>query len=138
MPRTCQSERRWISWMSRRKPVRGASGLRRVILQDEPCADAIASRITRSGTGPVFASRIHGGGMAGTLEKQVAVVTGAGRGLGRAFAVALAHEDAHVILVARSRAELQETHELVRRAGGVAHLYAGDVTDWDATVKIMA
>lgn len=76
--------------------------------------------------------------MAGTLESQVAVVTGGGRGLGRAFAVALAHEDARVVLVARSRNELMETADLVERAGGSACLYTGDVTDWDATQQIMA
>lgn len=76
--------------------------------------------------------------MPGSLANQVAVVTGGGRGLGRAFAVALAHEDARVVLVARSRAELIETAELVQRAGGIAHIYCADVTDWDVTLKIIA
>ena len=44
--------------------------------------------------------------MAGSLANQVVVVTGGGRGLGRAFAVALAHEDARVAVVARSSEQL--------------------------------
>jgi NAD(P)-dependent dehydrogenase (short-subunit alcohol dehydrogenase family) len=70
--------------------------------------------------------------MSGSLSKQVVVVTGGGRGLGRAFAVALAHEGAHVAIIARSVDQLEETVEQVRRAGGSAHAFAADVTDIDA------
>src|SRR5262245_53534836 len=70
--------------------------------------------------------------MAGSLNHQVVVVTGGGRGLGRAFAVALAHEGAHVAIIARSEDQLEETVEQVRRAGGSAHAFVADVTDIDA------
>jgi NAD(P)-dependent dehydrogenase (short-subunit alcohol dehydrogenase family) len=76
--------------------------------------------------------------MPGSLVNKIAVVTGGGRGLGRAFAVALAHEDAHVVLIARSRAELDETMHMVKRAGGNATAFTADVTDWDSTTKIVA
>src|SRR5688572_24274398 len=73
-----------------------------------------------------------------SLEGQVAVVTGGGRGLGRAFAVALAHENTRVAVIARSIRELQETVHLVERAGGSARAHVADVTDHEATVRIVA
>lgn len=57
------------------------------------------------------------------------VVTGGGRGLGRAFARALAAGGAAVAVVARSAADLAETVALVERSGGVAHAFPADVTD---------
>ena len=68
----------------------------------------------------------------GSLKQQVVVVTGGGRGLGRAFAVALAHQGAHVAIIARSEDQLGETVAQVKRAGGSAHAFVADVTDIDA------
>jgi NAD(P)-dependent dehydrogenase (short-subunit alcohol dehydrogenase family) len=59
---------------------------------------------------------------------KVAIVTGAGRGLGRAFAIALAADHA-VAVVARSAGELDETVALVARSGGRAEAFVADVTD---------
>ena len=42
------------------------------------------------------------------LDGQVAVVTGAGRGLGRGCALELARAGAHVVLVSRTQAELNQ------------------------------
>jgi NAD(P)-dependent dehydrogenase (short-subunit alcohol dehydrogenase family) len=53
--------------------------------------------------------------------------------LGRAFAVALAHEGARVAVVARSRVQLEETVAQVERAGGIAHAFAADVSDAEST-----
>ena len=50
----------------------------------------------------------------------VAIVTGGGRGLGRAFALALAAQGAAVAVVARSEGQLAETVRLIGEAGGSA------------------
>jgi len=63
------------------------------------------------------------------LDDQVAIVTGAGRGLGRAMAVALAQAGADCVLVARRRADLHETKAAIEAAGRRAWLVPGDVTD---------
>ena len=60
---------------------------------------------------------------------KVAVVTGGGRGLGRAFAQALAAAGYAVALVARSPAELAETVALIEGSGGKASAFPADVTD---------
>jgi NAD(P)-dependent dehydrogenase (short-subunit alcohol dehydrogenase family) len=63
------------------------------------------------------------------LKGMVAVVTGGGRGLGRAFAQALAGVGCSVAVVARSEAELAETVGLIGRAGGQAQAFPADITD---------
>ena len=66
-----------------------------------------------------------------------ALVTGAGRGIGRAIAVALGGGGASVTLVARTKADLEETARAVRAAGGRAAVHTGDLrrrADCDAAV----
>jgi len=57
------------------------------------------------------------------LARRTAVVTGGGRGIGRAIAIALAQASAHVAVLARSRGELDETVRLIKAAGGRARDY---------------
>jgi NAD(P)-dependent dehydrogenase (short-subunit alcohol dehydrogenase family) len=66
--------------------------------------------------------------MPGILTGQVAVVTGAGRGFGRAIAEGLAAEGAAVGVTARTAEQLQETVEAIESAGGRAISVPGDVT----------
>jgi NAD(P)-dependent dehydrogenase (short-subunit alcohol dehydrogenase family) len=65
--------------------------------------------------------------MSGQLNGKVAVVTGAGRGIGRATAVALAREGAHVACVARTASQLAETAALVRAVGRRAQQIEADI-----------
>ena len=71
------------------------------------------------------------------LRGQVAIVTGAGRGLGRATALALAQAGARVGVVARSEEQLAETVRGVTEAGGDALAVVVDVCD-AAAVERMA
>lgn len=63
------------------------------------------------------------------LDARVALVTGAGRGLGLAAAIGLAQAGAEVYLVSRTLRELEEAADTIRRDGGTAHALACDVTD---------
>ncbi|MBI2941152.1 MAG: SDR family oxidoreductase [Chloroflexi bacterium] len=67
-----------------------------------------------------------------SLERRVALVTGAGRGIGRAIALALASAGADVALVARTESQLEEVADLVRSAGRRTLVVPADVTDRSA------
>lgn len=71
------------------------------------------------------------------LAGNVALVTGASRGLGRAIAVALARCGATVACVARNVDKLKETEATIAAAGGKAAVFAGDVTDGEAVQRIV-
>jgi 3-oxoacyl-[acyl-carrier protein] reductase len=65
---------------------------------------------------------------AGTLAGEAAIVTGGGRGFGRAIALAVASAGGAVTVTARSKDQLDETVRQIERAGGRAQALAGDVT----------
>lgn len=63
------------------------------------------------------------------LTDQVAVVTGAGRGIGAATAVALAEAGADVVISSRTEAQLDEVAALVADTGRRAHVVPADLSD---------
>lgn len=67
--------------------------------------------------------------MSRTWQKKVALVTGAGRGLGRAVALGLAEQGAQVALLARSQDQLDEVAQAVRDGGGTAMTVRADMGD---------
>ena len=67
---------------------------------------------------------------------RIAVVTGGGRGLGRAAGLGLAAAGATVVAVARNEQELAETAALARDAGGTVIPMTADVADVDAVVAL--
>jgi 7-alpha-hydroxysteroid dehydrogenase len=65
------------------------------------------------------------------IDGQVAIVTGAGRGIGAASALALAEAGADVVVSARTEDQLKETARLVEAAGRNAHVVVADLNEVD-------
>lgn len=72
------------------------------------------------------------------LEGQTAVVTGAGRGIGRASALALAKAGATAVLASRTAADLDETAAEIAAAGGRSIPVPTDVTSREAVEALVA
>ena len=71
------------------------------------------------------------------LEGKVAIVTGAGRGLGRAMAVALADAGADIVATARTESQIEETAGLVRDKGRRCLVVTCDVTDSESVKRMV-
>lgn len=69
-------------------------------------------------------------------DTRVAVVTGAGRGVGRAVAQRLADDGLRVVLAGRSVDELGSTRDAIASAGGVSSVVATDVRDPDDVARL--
>jgi NAD(P)-dependent dehydrogenase (short-subunit alcohol dehydrogenase family) len=63
------------------------------------------------------------------LPTDTALITGAGRGIGRAIAIELASQGITTLLVSRSKAELQSVREEIVAAGGTAFIYTCDLIE---------
>jgi short-subunit dehydrogenase len=74
--------------------------------------------------------------MTGKFEGQLALVTGASRGIGAATAKALAAEGAHVILTARTAGALEQVEEAIHAAGGTATIAPLDLIETDSVARL--
>lgn len=74
--------------------------------------------------------------MAQTLKDRVAVITGAGKGLGKTFAAALAQEGAHLALIGRNAGTLNAVAAEAKNAGVRAEVFTGDVSKEEDVRKI--
>ncbi len=72
------------------------------------------------------------------LDGRVALITGAGRGIGRSVALAFAQSGAEVWLTSRTQSELDALAAEIKAAGGQAHTAACDITNAQAVNKMIA
>ena len=72
------------------------------------------------------------------LTGKKAIVTGAGRGIGKALAIGLAEAGAEVAVVARTEADLQEVVQEIQASGGAAAPITADLTEAGAAEKVVA
>lgn len=72
------------------------------------------------------------------LEGRLALVTGASRGIGAATAEALAAAGAHVVLTARTAADLEAVEERIHASGGSATIAPLDLTESDSIARLAA
>ena len=72
------------------------------------------------------------------LDGKIALVTGASRGLGRAIALTLAKQGAHIIATARTQGGLEELDDEIKAAGSSATLVPMDIMDYPAIDRLGA
>src|SRR5438094_4588091 len=70
------------------------------------------------------------------LKGKIAVVTGAGRGLGRQAALTLGAHGAAIVAVSRSVEQLRQTEQTIKRTGGVAHAMPMDISRPEGVEKL--
>ena len=69
-------------------------------------------------------------------KNKIALVTGAGKGIGKACAIALAEAGAHVIIISRTEKDLIEVQKIIRKLKRKCTYFVCDVTNIDEIKKI--
>ncbi len=72
-----------------------------------------------------------------TLNGRTVLITGASSGIGRATALKVAAAGGMPLLVARTRAKLEDTKAEIEAAGGAAYVYDADLSDMDAIAGVV-
>ncbi|TMU86811.1 glucose 1-dehydrogenase [Bacillus sp. BHET2] len=73
-----------------------------------------------------------------SLNEKLAVVTGAGRGIGRALSIGLAESGADVVLLSRTKSDLEETASEIEMLGRKAYILPTDVTSREDIIQAIA
>jgi len=71
------------------------------------------------------------------LNKRIALVTGASRGLGKAISLALANEDATVIVTATDKTRLKPVADKIKKSGGNAEIIPADLTKENDIISLI-
>ena len=71
------------------------------------------------------------------LKNKTAIVTGAGKGLGRACAIALAEAGANLIIISRTKKDLIEVSKKIKKFKSKCKSYVCDITNYDEIKKII-
>ncbi len=71
------------------------------------------------------------------LKNKTAVVTGAGKGLGRACAIALAEAGANLIIISRTKKDLDEVSRKIKKLKSKCKSYVCDITNYNEVKKII-
>ena len=71
------------------------------------------------------------------LKGKTALVTGAGKGLGRACAIALAEGGAKVIIISRTKKDLDKVNNIIKRTKGSSKSFVCDVTNLESLKAIL-
>ena len=71
------------------------------------------------------------------LKNKTALVTGAGKGLGKACAIALAEAGAKVILISRTKSDLDKIDKIIKKTKGTSKSFVCDVTDLNTFKNVL-
>ena len=71
------------------------------------------------------------------LKDKVAIITGAGRGIGKAIALGFANQGAHIVVAARTESEVVSVAEKIRKTGRESHGITCDVTNEDQVKNLI-
>jgi NAD(P)-dependent dehydrogenase (short-subunit alcohol dehydrogenase family) len=71
------------------------------------------------------------------LKNKTAVVTGAGKGLGRACAIALAEAGANLVIISRTKSDLNEVSKKVKKLKSKCKSYVCDITNYNQVKSII-